>query len=193
MQRLPVSVYLIVALGFFVLCSSVNADTREVEGVHLPERIEVGGSSLTLNGAGVRTRFFVRVYVGALYTPEPVSDGDRAIAMEAPRRVHLELLRNVGRDTMVEALVDGLNNAMSEAERRQYAGEIERFKGFFGSDFREGDRGAMDAIPGTGLVVSMNGEEVGRIESDAFARFVLAIWLGDNPADRRLKRGMLGG
>ncbi|MCC5812000.1 MAG: chalcone isomerase family protein [Ectothiorhodospiraceae bacterium] len=173
--------------------SQAAADTREVEGVELPERIELADTELLLNGAGVRTRFFVRVYVGALYTSEPVSDGAAAIAMEAPRRIHLELLRNVGRDTMVDALVDGLDNAMSEAERVQYADEIDRFKGFFGGDFQQGDRGTMDAIPGIGLVVSMNGEEVGRIESDSFAGFVLAIWLGEEPADRRLKRGMLGG
>lgn len=167
-------------------------ETREVRGVELPLELSVSDTPLTLNGAGVRSRFFVRVYVGALYTAEPVSDGDTAIHLDSPRRIHLAMLRGVDRETMVDALEDGLDDAMTDQERKRHADHIEAFKNMFPGDFEEGYRGDIDAIPGEGLVVSMNGEELGRIENDAFARFVLAIWLGENPADNAVKRGMLG-
>ena len=167
-------------------------DVREVRGVELPLEITVDETQLTLNGAGVRSRFFVRVYVGALYTAEPVTDGDTAIQLDSPRRIHLAMLRGVGRDTMVDALEDGLEDAMTDHERERHGEHIEAFKGMFPGDFQEGYRGDIDAIPGEGLVVTMNGEELGRIEDDDFARFVLAIWLGDKPADSAVKRGMLG-
>ena len=168
-------------------------DVREIRGVELPLEITVNETQLALNGAGVRSRFFVRVYVGALYTAEPVSDGEMAIHLDSPRRIHLAMLRDVGRDTMVDALQDGLDDAMTEQEREHHADHVEAFKNMFPGDFREGDRGDIDAIPGEGLVVTMNGEELGRIEDDDFARFVLAIWLGDKPADSSVKRDMLGG
>lgn len=170
------------------------ADTREVHGVVLPERVEVaGGEELQLNGAGTRTRFFVRVYVGALYTPETVTDGESALAMAGPRRVLLELLREVGRDTMVDALVEGLDGTMSDADRERLSGEIEAFRALFTEDFASGDRVYLDLVPGQGLVLTLNGEHRGAIGSEEFARFVFAIWLGDKPADRRLKRDMLEG
>ena len=184
----------ILTLACLLVISGLAAgdEFREVRGVELPLRVTVHDTELALNGAGVRSRFFVRVYVGALYTAEPVSDGDTAIHLDSPRRIHLAMLRGVGRDTMVDALEDGLDDAMTDQEREQHADNIEAFKNMFPGDFEEGYRGDIDAIPGEGLVVSMNDEELGRIEDDDFARFVLAIWLGDNPADNSVKRGMLG-
>lgn len=172
---------------------SAGDQTREVRGVELPLEVTVDDQQLRLNGAGVRSRFFVRVYVGALYTTESVTDAKRAITMDTPRRVHLAMLRDVGRDTMVDALEEGLENAMTSAEREEYADEIKAFKALFPGDFQEGHTGDIDAIPGKGLIVSMNGEELGRIESDTFAQFVLAIWLGEDPADSSVKSGMLEG
>lgn len=178
-----------------LLCTPLAADdhVREVRGVELPLQVSVGDQALQLNGAGVRSRFFVRVYVGALYTTASVTDANEAITMDAPRRIHLTMLRDVGRDTMVDALEDGLENAMTSEQRAEYADEIETFKSFFPGDFNEGYTGDIDVIPGEGLIVSMNGEELGRIESDTFAQFVLAIWLGDDPADSSVKSGMLEG
>ena len=37
----------------------------EVAGVKIEERIKVGSSELVLNGAGLRTKVFIKVYVGA--------------------------------------------------------------------------------------------------------------------------------
>lgn len=170
-----------------------GADGREVSGVELPRRVTVAGTELALNGAGVRTRFFFRVYVGALYTAEPVTSGEAAIAMGAPRRVRLVMLRDVDRETMVEALQDGLERTMSAAEQERHAGHIRAFKELFPGDFNEGARGDIDVVPGKGVIVRMNGRELGRVDSDAFARFVLAIWLGDEPADDNVKTGMLQG
>ncbi|MDN3518612.1 chalcone isomerase family protein [Aquisalimonas lutea] len=184
----------ILALALVLLPGFAGAaDSREVSGVDLPRHVTVAGTELALNGAGVRTRFFFRVYVGALYTAEPVTSGASAITMDAPRRVHLAMLRDVDRETMVDALQEGLERTMSPAEQERHAGHIRAFRELFPGDFNEGDRGDIDAIPGEGVVVRMNGRELGRVDSDAFARFVLAIWLGDEPADDDVKAGMLQG
>ena len=39
----------------------------EVAGVRVPEQLSEGGHALVLNGAGLRTKFVVKVYVAALY------------------------------------------------------------------------------------------------------------------------------
>ena len=51
--------------AWLLLCGAAQA--AEVEGVKLADKVQVGGAELVLNGAGVRTRVFFKVYVGALY------------------------------------------------------------------------------------------------------------------------------
>ncbi|MGD2172849.1 MAG: chalcone isomerase family protein, partial [Gammaproteobacteria bacterium] len=40
--------------------------------------------------------------------------------------------------------------------------------------------------------VSRNGKELGAIPGDDFKTALLEIWLGNHPADKQLKKGMLG-
>jgi hypothetical protein len=74
-----------------VACSPLAA---EVGGVRLEDKVAVGGQELVLNGAGIRTRAFFKVYVGSLYVP--VKAGDLATVLaRGPRRVQMNLLRNL--------------------------------------------------------------------------------------------------
>ena len=40
---------------------------KDVAGVDVPDTLSVEGKTLQLNGAGIRKKFVVKVYVGALY------------------------------------------------------------------------------------------------------------------------------
>ena len=61
-------VFVLLLSGWF-FCTPLAA--REVAGVKLDEQVQLGGTPLVLNGAGVRSKFFVKVYVGALYLSKP--------------------------------------------------------------------------------------------------------------------------
>lgn len=41
----------------------------EVGKVNVPESITAGGSDLVLNGAGIRSKFGLKLYVGSLFLP----------------------------------------------------------------------------------------------------------------------------
>ena len=56
------------------------AFAAEVEGVKLADKVQLGGSELTLNGAGVRTRVFFKVYVGALYLQKKANATEAVLA-----------------------------------------------------------------------------------------------------------------
>ena len=51
-----------------------NATAVEVEGVNVGESKTVDGTALELNGVGVRSKFFIDLYVAALYLPSKSSD-----------------------------------------------------------------------------------------------------------------------
>lgn len=46
--------------------------------------------------------------------------------------------------------------------------------------------------PYTGLSVILKGQTIGTIPGIEFKRAVFGIWLGEKPADKGLKNGMLG-
>ena len=70
-------------------------------------------------------------------------------------------------------------------------GRVSSFNALF-TDAVEGDEFTLDFTPGAGTRVTRNGKLLGTIEGDDFNRALLAIWLGERPADRRLKKAMLG-
>ena len=86
-----------------------------VNAVHVDDKATVGGQELVLNGAGVRTRAIFKVYVGSLYVPAKAADVGQVLA-KGPRRIQMNILRNLTPDQLVDALVDGLkeNNSADE-------------------------------------------------------------------------------
>ena len=61
---------------------SVSAEAREVAGVKLDETARLAGidTPLVLNGAGVRSKFFVKVYVAGLYLQQKTSSAEAVLA-----------------------------------------------------------------------------------------------------------------
>jgi hypothetical protein len=70
--------------------------------------------------------------------------------------------------------------------------EIEQFYALFSESALKGDRYEMNYVPGTGTRVSKNGSLLGTIQGKEFSSALLEIWLGNHPADKQLKKGMLG-
>jgi hypothetical protein len=71
--------------------------------------LRVGGSELLLNGAGLRSKLFIKVYVGALYVHAEVGEpgGDHRQHATAPHR-HAPVARSRCRYAGLGALDDGL-------------------------------------------------------------------------------------
>lgn len=165
----------------------------EVAGVRVEEKLRVGSNELVLNGAGLRTRFFIKVYVGALYVDAKASSPAAIIDSTAPRRVSLRLLRDLEAESLHSALDEGLRNNLSAAELSDLKGPAEQLAGIMKGigKVKEGDTVAID-FSEAGVSVSQNGEARGKVAGAAFARALLKVWLGDKPADAALKKAMLG-
>lgn len=165
----------------------------EVAGVRVDEKVRVGGSELLLNGAGLRSKLFINLYVGALYVSQKSAQPAALLDTAAPRRMTLRLLRDIGADTLHGALEDGLHNNSGPAELAEIKAPAEQFgamlKGF--GKLKEGDTVALD-FSAEGVSVSLNGEMRGKVAGPAFAKALLKVWLGDKPADASLKKALLG-
>ena len=178
----------------FALCiASVPALAAEVAGVKLDDKMSVGGQELVLNGAGIRTKAFFKVYVGSLYVPAKATSA-AAVYAKAPRRVQLNMLRDVGSDQMMEALVDGVKQGNSAAEVAAVKSQTEQLASVMKAigPLKEGNVLTFDFV-GDATKVGLNGAEKGSIPGDAFNKALMNAWLGDNPVQSDLKKAMLGG
>ena len=87
-----------------------TAGTVEVEGVSLAQEIVLDetGETLVLNGAGVRKKFVVKVYVAALYLEEKSGDPEGVIGQQGRKRILLHILhKKVGAKKLRNAWREG--------------------------------------------------------------------------------------
>ena len=179
-----------VATLSLLLLLSPPAWGLEVAGVNVPPTVSVGGKALDLNGAGVRKKFFFKVYVGALYTEKHVSTTDELLRDPGEKAVRMHFVhKKVEKEKIVEAFAEGLASNAPETARSANAGT---FLSWFRSDFVAGDTVGIDVSPDGALSASHNGKALGTLHDPALARAVLLIWFGEKPADAGLKKGMLG-
>ena len=172
-----------------------TAFAAEIEGVKLADKVQVGGSELALNGAGVRKRFFVRVYVGALYLQKNAGSTDAVLGDAGAKRIAMHMLREVEAEQLFSALNDGLKKNHAAGELAKLEPQVKQLEGIFNAmkSAKSGDVILLDYLPGAGTRVTARGEDKGTIAGEEFNRALLRIWLGEQPADASLKKAMLGG
>jgi hypothetical protein len=164
----------------------------EVEGVNVPETVTVSGKTLQLNGAGVRTKFFFDIYVGALYLPAKVSSATGAMEMSGPKEVSMTFLYSeVTREKLVSAWDEGFRLNMTAEELAPLKDRLAQFNKLFVT-VHKGDAYIFKFLADGSTSIVLNGKEAGRITGVDFQRALLAVWLGDTPADNGLKEAMLG-
>ena len=169
----------------------------EVAGVKLDDKVQIAPNTpeLLLNGAGIRTRFFVKVYVGALYLPEKKTTAADVLALGGAKRMSLSMLRDLTAQQLTEALNEGFAANNPPADQERYKGQLAELLAMMNAlgQAKAGEVVALDFVPDSGTRVLVNGAAKGKpIPDEGFYRAILKIWLGDKPADADLKRGLLG-
>src|SRR5262245_48115251 len=150
-----VLIYLTTALGVG------SAYGKECKGVSFPEQMQSEGSTLKLNGLGLRQATFLKidVYVAALYVTETSSDASVILKSSGPKELILHFVRDVGRTDLSKGWDEGFeNNAKSHLPALKE--RIEAFKGLM-PDVSKGQRLRFVYKPGAGTSVDVNGAVTG--------------------------------
>lgn len=176
-----------------LLCSSVLG--AEVAGVKIAETAKSGATDMVLNGAGLRTKVFFKVYAMGLYLPAKKGVVADVLAAAGPKRVEIHMLRDVNAPEFSEALKDGLRNNHSEAEFKALGPRLEVLTGSM-NEMKEAKTGMvilLDWIPGVGTRITIDNQVRGKpIPGEDFYRALLRIWLGEDPVSSDLKKALLG-
>lgn len=142
-------------------------------------------------GAGIQTRVMFKVYVGSLYVPAKTNNLAGVLAKE-PRRIQLDILRNLSADQLIDALTDGIKENSSAEELAAIKPQVDQMVATMKS-FNEGNQKdvvTLDFVDGA-TRIGLNGSAKGSIPGEPFNRVLTRIWLGDKPVQTDLKQAML--
>lgn len=189
-----ISVSTLIALACFTLtlvASPVHA--RKVAGVELEGSLVVGDEELVLNGAGLRKKLFIKLYVGSLYLGAPSNDAVGVVAAEESMAIRLNVLSDLlTRDKMLKALKDGFSKSTG-GNTDPVQPQIDQMIGLMTEKIRPGDSYTFAYEASVGTHMFRNGEELALIEGLEFKQALFGIWLSEKPAQASLKSAMLKG
>ncbi|MEN8760789.1 MAG: chalcone isomerase family protein [Thiogranum sp.] len=169
-----------------------QAETK-IAGIELADSYQVGQQSLLLNGAGIRSKLFIKIYVGALFLGKTSNSPAAILASTGAKSMQMTMLyKEVEAKKITQGWNDGFEANLNDVELKALENRLSKFNALFPA-LRKGDIVRMDYSPDIGTELSINNRQLGRIEGADFFAALLKVWIGEHPADKTLKKGLLGG
>jgi hypothetical protein len=174
------------------LLLAVPAGAATLSGVTLPDKAEIKGHTLVLNGMGLRKKFIIKVYVGGLYLPQKEKSAAKVLGADEPRRMVMHFIYDVSKEQMCEAWEEGLeqNTPNASAEVKKAFTTLCSWMGGVG----KGQQLILTYLPGEGTTVEVGGKAKGTLPGKAVSDAILSTWIGPDPAPGEdFKKAVLGG
>ncbi len=170
---------------------SLPLQAGELNGVSMPDSIDVNGQNLVLNGMALRKKAFIKVYVAGLYLPSQQSSADTILDADTARSLSMHFVRSVGGEKICGAWKEGLAANTPDASEDLKAKFNTLCKWM--ADAKDGDEYIFRYLPGTGTEVWFKSQKKGVIESKAFADALYRCWIGQKPGPgEAFKQALLG-
>lgn len=182
------SIFIFVTL--FISCSVCHAEN--VGNLSIDGTTICSAQTLSLNGAGVRKKLFIKLYVATLYTQTKSSDEKQLLTMGQAlcMRLHITSLK-ITSEKMVKATRDGFEKS-TQGNTAEIKEEIKTLLTWLGSPIKKGDIFEFSFTPDEKTQVFKNDLVLGEFDNQKFASALFGIWLGSNPVQIDLKNKLLG-
>ncbi|MBU0589930.1 MAG: chalcone isomerase family protein [Gammaproteobacteria bacterium] len=185
---------LLAAIGLAALGQNASA-SMTIEGLRFDDTARLANSELRLNGLGLRAVFIIKGYVAGLYLNGKATTLREVVSTPGPKRLQIRMLREASAEDFKKALVSGIEKNASDTELVALRERLQQFTRLFDSvgSVKTGDTINLDFVPDKGTMVAVNDAAKGGVIQGAdFYNAILGIFLGDNPVDSGLKKGLLG-
>lgn len=173
-----------------LICTSSDVTISDVK---FTEKYAFKGSKFVLNGAGVREKYYIDLYVLGLYVQKKTTDVDKILNANETQLFRLVCVSSLITDEKFnEAMVNAFYDA-TDGHPEQYATEIERLKKAFSGEWNENDEFTIYYTAKNGLELYKNNVLKDTINSGIkFKSTVMKIWLGPESVSESLKNQLLG-
>lgn len=182
-----------ISILFILLVFSVTTQAQvKVGDATLPKTVSFNGEELTINGAGMREKFFFDIYAGGLYLKQKSTDAHKIADADETMAIKLHIVSGMmSKSKMASALRDGFKKSTNN-NTKPLDDRINQFIGFIKDEIEVGQVYDIVYEKGKGSVIYKNGQEKGFVKGLDFKKALFNIWLGKKPADKGLKDEMLG-
>jgi hypothetical protein len=182
-------------LLYFLSCFliSVTNGQIKVSGIAVPSTYSLEGKNLQLNGAGVREKYFIDLYVGALFLTSKSKDEKAIVNADETMAMKIYIVSGlITKEKMEEAIRDGFKKSTG-GKMDAYKSKIDAFVKAVSEDIKKGVVYDITYSPEQ-KKIRVYKDKVLKTEIDGldFKRVLLSIWLGTNPVDNDLKESLLG-
>lgn len=185
---------------FFVLVSicllATYSEARTIGGVELSESLKMDGMNkeLVLNGGGIRTKFFMDIYVAGLYLTEKNNDYQAIINQDESMAIKIEIVSKlITSERFKEATEAGFMRTTNN-DPTMIRTQIDKALKVFDAEFNVGDVFDIVYVKDQGTKFYKNGSFIANVEGMEFKQALFGIWIIDKPSHKceNLRLGMLG-
>jgi len=181
---------LLTLLSAAVLSTSLHA--VEIGGVEIPDNLAADTHSLALNGAGVRTKFFMDIYAAGLYLTESSKEAQAIIDQDKSMALRLHITSGLlSAEKMETATREGFEKSTG-GNTAPIQATIDEFINTFKDGIAENDVFDFVYSPEKGVDVFKNGQLKTNVKGLEFKKALFGIWLSDDSVQEDLKEGLLG-
>ncbi|MCA9398424.1 MAG: chalcone isomerase family protein [Candidatus Omnitrophica bacterium] len=167
---------------------SFEAEAAQIQGVNFDEVYKDEGVVMELQGTGLKTMLFFKAFVAGFYQDETYPGEDLG---QFPKRIEVEYFVDIPAKKLNNYTVERMKVNTTDTEFQSIIDKVELMADYF-VDLKSGDRFSLTYIPGLGTKFAHNGQLVGIIEGEDFAKALFAVWIGQEPFDEKLKEQILG-
>lgn len=178
---------------FILLLSSICLNAQmEVEGVKIPYTYKTDEATLIVNGAGVREKYFLDLYVGALYLKEKSNEALKIMNADEAMCMKLHIVSGlITSEKMVESTDEGFRRSTG-GNTAPLQSKINQFKAAFNEAIKKGDIFDIVYEKVKGSCVYKNGKQIVSIPGLDFKKALFGIWLCNDAAASDLKKKLVG-
>lgn len=167
-----------------------------LEGQTFEDTAVLSERTLRLNGLGLRGVAWVKAFVAGLYLAAPTKDPAQVLSMPGPKRLRLKIMLDAPSNELTKSLTSRIARHEPETVQAQIGPRLDALAAQIDGlgDLKVGDIVDLDFQPDRGTVLRFNEKAVGQaVAGDDLYRAVLKIFIGEHPADKRMKEGLLRG
>ncbi|KFF18393.1 chalcone isomerase family protein [Flavobacterium hydatis] len=190
MKNLLLLLTVILTLQFTEVTAQKSFD---IDGVTVPRTMQFQSKTLSLNGAGGRSKMWLEVYVQALYLSQLSQDPKFIIDSDTEMAIRIEITSSmVSSNKLTKAMNSGFEKSAGD-NLEALRPRIEQFKSFLSDEITQKDVFKLIYYPiDSSVWVYKNDVLKGKVQGFDFKKALFGIWLSDKPADEKLKNQLLG-
>lgn len=167
----------------------------KLANIEIVEKININNVDLFLNGAAVRSKFFIQTYIISFYAAQAITNENAAIESNIERSLRMQIITPLATSKAVSeniqnGLKDGLGNLYNE--QKDLVSDIRKVIANAGVQYKD----IIDIYYTKDAVLKLfkNENEIySNNNGKLFAETMFSMYVGDKPKDKKIKAALLKG